>query len=129
MPDLPVIAVVDDDPAMRDALCDLLQLADHRPVPFSGGRELLAAMAQRRFDLVVTDLRMPGLDGLALLRRLRARGRAPPVIVVSSAADAETRAQALAAGARACLDKPVAPDRLLTLVDALLRSRPDPGGA
>lgn len=116
----PLIAIVDDDAALREALCDLLLAMGLAACEFAGAAELLAAFAPGRFDLVITDIRMPGLDGLELQRRLRAHDPSVPVIVMTSSTDEAIHARALAGGALACLAKPVAEDELLRHVRAAL---------
>jgi FixJ family two-component response regulator len=117
---VPVIAVLDDDAAMRDALRDLLQVAGFTAIPYAGAHAFLADFAPGRFDLLVTDLRMPELGGVELLRRLRAMGANLPTIVVTSSSGPQTRAQALAEGALSCLTKPVPGDVLLRCIGSAL---------
>lgn len=116
MPGSQHIAVVDDDRSVREALRDLLEVAGLSVRTFDNGDALLAEHIARPFWLVVTDLRMPQMDGIELLRRLRKMGRAPPVIVVTSSTEAPIRRRVLEEGAIACLVKPVDGGALLQLV-------------
>jgi FixJ family two-component response regulator len=109
----PVIAIVDDDEAVREALADLLQVMGFSAQAFDRADAFLADYAPGRFDCLITDVRMPGIGGLALQQRLRALGSAMPVIIITSYTDPITRARALEGGARAFLTKPVADDFLL----------------
>jgi len=122
-----VIAVVDDDAAMREALCELLQVLSMSCRAFDRAEAFLAAHAPGQFDCLVTDLHMPGLGGLELLRKLRALGSPIPVIVVTSATDSLSRSRALEEGAFAYLTKPVRQDALLRHLTAALGSRSAPG--
>lgn len=108
-----LIAIVDDDEAMRDALFDLLQVEGLSARTFGDAGSFLASVAIDAFDCVITDVRMPGIDGLELQRRLRALGLPIPVIFVTSAEDEASRAQAMADGATAYLPKPLASAELL----------------
>lgn len=115
-----LIAIVDDDAAVREALGDLLQVAGFRGVAFGSAAEFLSYDAPGRFSLVITDLRMPHIDGIELLRRLRAGGATMPAIVVTSCLEDQVRAQALAAGAVGYLTKPVDENLLLQCISAAL---------
>ncbi|MBC2779161.1 response regulator [Parasphingopyxis sp. GrpM-11] len=116
----PVIAIVDDDRPVREALFDLLQVEGLSARTFENGVDFLADGAVDRFDCVITDVRMPGLDGLELQRRLRMRGSPTPVIFITSSVEDETRVRALRDGAFAWFTKPVADEALLTALNAAL---------
>lgn len=116
----PYIAVVDDDASMRQALSDLLQVEGLPARTYAGADAFLEDCAPGRFSLLVTDLKMPYMDGFELLRRLRAEGNMLPAIVITSACDAPTKMRAAEAGALACLPKPVADAALLNLIAAVL---------
>lgn len=117
----PVIAVVEDDEAVRQALSDLLQVLDLPHRAFDQAEPFLAEYAPGRFDCLITDLRMPGIGGLELLKQLRAQGSSIPIIVVTSVTDSATRAQALAGGAQAFLAKPVSDEVLIQHLKSLLQ--------
>lgn len=112
MSKVPVIAIVDDDSAMREAICDLLLVVGFAPTGFASARDFLTEWTPHRFDLLVTDLRMPEMDGVALLQRLGELRADLPAIVVTSSSDPQSRACAIEAGALGCLIKPV-PDIVL----------------
>lgn len=122
----PLIAIVDDDQAMREALFDLLQVEGLTALAFGDAATFLTSAESTEFSCLVTDVKMPGIGGLELQRRLRARGSSIPVIFVTSAEDEATRMQAMADGATAYLTKPLAnADLVRSLVLALERR---PGG-
>jgi two-component system, LuxR family, response regulator FixJ len=100
----PLVAIVDDDDDMRDALSDLLLVLGLSSRTFDRAEALLAEYQPGVFDCIITDLRMPGIGGLELLRRLQ---RSVPVIVITSDTSPRTRSQALEDGAHAYLTKPV----------------------
>jgi FixJ family two-component response regulator len=106
----PLVAIVDDDDDMRDALSDLLLVLGLSSRTFDRAEALLAEYQPGVFDCIITDLRMPGIGGLELLRRLQ---RSVPVIVITSDTSPRTRAQALEDGAHAYLTKPVEDQVLL----------------
>lgn len=112
-----VIAIVDDDLAVREALCELLQVEGMAALGFARALAFLDRASE--FDCVISDVRMPGIDGLELQRRLCARGSAMPLIFVTSLADAAARDHALRAGAVAWFAKPVADAALLATLRAI----------
>jgi two-component system response regulator FixJ len=109
----PLVAVVDDDDDMREALADLLLVLGLPCRMFDRAEALLMAYEPGLFDCVITDVRMPGVSGLDLLRRLRAVEAPVPVIIVTSDTDPRTRTQALEGGAHAFLTKPLEDQVLL----------------
>lgn len=115
---LSVIAIVDDDQAMREALYDLLEVEGFPACAFAGAAQFLNQAGD--FDCVITDVSMPGIDGIELQRRLRARGSAMPVIFVTSLADPSACACAMRDGASAWLAKPVADGALLAALHSAL---------
>ena len=116
----PLIAIVDDDFAVREALSDLLQVAGFEGASFDNGADLLDRDDPGRFDLVITDLKMPRMDGIELIRRLQTTKDPPPTLVLTSCLDAEPRARALQSGAADCLTKPVEEEVLLQRIDDIL---------
>lgn len=112
MSEPPVIAIVDDDAAVREALCDLLLAEGLRVCAFDGPAAFLAEADIGNIACVVTDMRMPGIDGLELQARLRAQGSSVPVIFITSVDD-DRRMQAMRGGAAAWFTKPVADNVLL----------------
>jgi two-component system response regulator FixJ len=117
---MPLIAIVDDDEAVREALCDLLQVEGFAGETFDGAAAFLSGHVAGRFDCVITDVRMPGMDGLELQQRLRACDAGLPVIFLTSTTDALLQARALACGAIAWFTKPVADEALLGALRAAL---------
>lgn len=105
----PQVVVVDDDPENCHALSELLAAEDFDPLAFQGGQEAWSAMAsgQVRPDAVVVDVRMPDLDGVALLQRIKAHFPAIPVILVSAFPDDMLWSEGLRAGAADVFPKPI----------------------
>lgn len=118
---LPVLTalVVDDEPDARRRVAGLLRLGGWRVREATGANDALRLAATEDLDLVVTDVAMPGQDGLTMLRRLRVNGSRARFLVVTAEPTDEVRAASAASGAMACLAKPVEARILLDF----LRSR------
>jgi len=115
-----VIAIVDDDEAVREALFDFLQVEGLVARMFNGATAFLAQARAGEFDCIVTDVRMPEIDGLELQRRLRSCGSSLPVIFITSSSEETTRTRALQEGAAAWLTKPVDNEVLLHTLRTVL---------
>lgn len=117
-----LIAIVDDDDDVRQALSDLLLVVGLQSCTFDRAEALLVEYEPGAFDCIVADVRMPGIGGLGLLRRLGDLDASVPVIIMTSDTDPTIRSRALEAGAHACLTKPIADHVLLRhLASALAR--------
>ena len=92
------ILVVDDDPVMREMVSDLLDSRGFEAVLASCGTEALDTVAEREVDCVLTDLQMPGMDGLELLGALRERQPETPVVMMTSFGTIETAVEAMRVG-------------------------------
>lgn len=114
------IAVVEDDRHMREALASLIELFDYDGCAFEGPEKLLSTFTAGRFDCVISDVRMPGMDGLELQRRLAFLDPALPIIFVTSYEDSATRRRAIEQGATVVLTKPVSADILHKEISAAL---------
>lgn len=91
--------VVDDSPIIRDLVSELLTAASFRVTAAADGAAALEALLRQEFDVVVSDLEMPEVDGLELLRRMRARGVGTPFVMVTTRGSAEDRRRAAELGA------------------------------
>ncbi len=115
------LLIVEDDPETRGFLERGLREAGHVCDSAADGVEGLAAALDGQHDAMVVDRMLPRLDGLALIRALRAEGRATPVLVLSALAQVDDRVQGLRAGGDDYLAKPFAFSELLARLDALTR--------
>lgn len=106
------VLLVDDDDAVRKALRRVLEHRGHSVVACSSGREALQWLAIGGFDALVSDMLMPGMNGLALLRAVREHDLDLPVILVTGNPDMLTATQAVEFGAFQYLTKPVTSERL-----------------
>jgi two-component system response regulator FlrC len=107
------ILVIEDDAALRDAVCLTLEIGGHRVTGVDGGRAALQAIGRQAFHLVVTDLRMQPMDGLQLLAELRARLPQLPVLLMTAHGDVDKAVAAMRGGACDFLMKPFEPEVLL----------------
>src|SRR5262245_13470847 len=121
------ILVVDDDQRLRELLVKYLggEGYDVKAVPDGTGMD--KQLARERYDLVVLDLMLPGEDGLAICRRLRAQTVSPAIVMLTAKGDDVDRIVGLEMGADDYLPKPFNPRELLARVNAVLRRR-TPGG-
>src|SRR5687767_7409319 len=121
------ILVVDDDQRLRDLLVRYLggEGYEVKAVPDSAGMD--KQLARERYDLVVLDLMLPGEDGLAICRRLRAQDTAPAIIMLTAKGDDVDRIVGLEMGADDYLPKPFNPRELLARINAVLRRRAPAG--
>jgi DNA-binding NtrC family response regulator len=112
-----LVLVVDDEPKIRQALVAALIDEGHDAVPAAGGRQALALMAERTFDLVVVDNLMPEMTGLELLREIVAMtGHRPEIIMMTAHATIESAIEAMKLGAADYLQKPFEIDEFLVVV-------------
>jgi len=118
------VFVVDDDDAMRDSLEFLLSSADCRVRAFETGERLLAALDDGDCGCVVSDVRMPGIDGLELLRRIKAARPNLPVVMITGHGDVPLAVEAMKLGAADFVEKPFDDERLIGVVQAALAGAP-----
>lgn len=114
------VSVVDDDAAVRDALVRLLASDELTVLGFDSAEAFLDGMVAESLGCVVLDVRMPGIDGLELQRRLADRGVEVPIVFLTGHGDIPLSVEALHAGAFDFLEKPVDTDRLLASVRSAL---------
>jgi DNA-binding NtrC family response regulator len=123
----PHLLIVDDDRMVRESLADALERPDLRVSTAEDGQEALSLLAADPSELVLTDVRMPGMDGVELLRRIRERAPAVEVILMTAHDDMPSVVAAMREGAREFLVKPLDLGELRALVDRTLaevRARP-----
>lgn len=125
------ILVIDDEPDMLDNVSRILRRGAYACRTAADGQEALALIGRNRPDLILTDLRMPGMDGLALLRAIQQLSPPMPVVIFTAYTSEATAEEALAAGAVAFLAKPFSGAQLLQTVRQALghRQQAPPGPA
>lgn len=107
------ILIVDDDDAVRLAYAAILARADCETQTAWDGIEALRAMESRPFDVVLLDLRMPGPDGLSVLKELKSRWPESEVVIITGYPTVESAKEAVRLGAYEYLPKPVGPDAVI----------------
>lgn len=122
-PDGAAVLVVDDDEAVLDSVRQILDEAGFAVQTAHGGVEALALMHEKAPDLVLLDLKMPGMDGPSTLREIRAKWDALPVIILIDHPDSDLMAQTLQHAPLTVLPKPVAPEKIVIAVQQALRTR------
>ena len=122
------ILVADDDRAIRDAVGRALELEGYDVATVPDGAAALERTMTDPPDLLVLDVMMPGVDGLAVCRSLRRQGDHTPILVLTARTEVSDRVSGLDAGADDYLPKPFALDELLARVRALLRRAQPPAG-
>ena len=125
-----LILVIDDEDALRLIIRRILERAGHSVLDASDGREGVALTQAQDFDLIITDLLMPEMDGIETIREIRARGISIPILAMSGGGSSEASARlflgaAAKLGANAILAKPFRAAELLQSIKALL---PKPDG-
>ncbi len=119
------VFVVDDDEAALDSLLMLLRSERLNPRGFSSASEFLAALTPDARGCVISDVRMPGMDGVELLKTLKGMRSILPVIVITGHADVTVAVQAMKAGAADFIEKPFESELILRLVRACLEDNDD----
>ncbi len=114
------VYVIDDDPAMRDSLDFLLGAAGFSVRLFDSAQRFLDELASLEAGCVLTDVRMPGIDGMELLRQLNSGARKLPVIVMTGHGDVPLAVEAMKLGALDFLEKPFEDDRLIGMIETAL---------
>jgi two-component system NtrC family response regulator len=117
---MPTILIVDDDPAIREALSEALTDLGHTPAAAAEGTTALSWLEQHHADAVLLDLRMPGLDGMEVLRRVRARPNPPPVVILTAVPTSTNTIEAMRLGAADHLAKPIGRADLTALLSRVL---------
>ena len=117
------VALIDDDPPVRHSLAQTLELAGCEVLAFGSAEAALAALSAGFRGAVVTDVRLPAMDGTELLDEVLRLDRGIPVILITAHGDVAMAVQAMRAGAYDFIEKPFAPERLVEVVSRALEKR------
>jgi two-component system OmpR family response regulator len=117
----PKVLVIDDEPGVRELISESLRISEITAVEAADGLEALSLLRREKFDLLILDINMPKLDGLALLEKLRTEGMSVPVLMLSARADKTDINQGLRIGADDYLTKPFSIEELILRVKAIMR--------
>ena len=118
----PLVFIVDDDVSVRRSTERLIRSSGMRAESFASAQDLLSSERAVEAACLLLDVRMPGIDGLELARRLRANAQRTPMVFFSAQATQEEEERAMRSGAVAFLRKPVRKDALLRVIHMALES-------
>lgn len=121
--DKATVLLVDDEPDLREALGEGLELAGHSVMPFAGAQGVLKHLGRDLYGVLVTDIRMPHTDGLELMRQVLDIDAALPVILITGHGDVPLAVQAMRAGAYDFIEKPFPVSRLANVIERALEKR------
>ena len=115
------IAVIDDDQSFRVALVESLSSLGYGADGYASAEDYIGLIGGKSFDCVVTDIHMPGMSGLDLMKRLAARGSTTPVVLITARSDTNLEAKAAAAGAACLLRKPFEINDLIECIEGAVK--------
>ncbi|HZR88828.1 MAG TPA: response regulator FixJ [Bradyrhizobium sp.] len=121
MPQKGNVYIIDDDEAMRDSLSFLLDSAGYSVTLFETATSFLEAVTRLEFGCIVSDVRMPGIDGIELLKRMKAAGSKFPILIMTGHGDVPLAVEAMKLGAVDFLEKPFEDDRLVAMIEGAIR--------
>src|SRR3974390_1454007 len=123
MPSKGKVYVIDDDEAMRDSLNLLVASSGFDVSLFENAQNFLDALPGLAVGCVVSDVRMPGLDGIELLKRMKAGHSTFPIVIMTGHGDVPLAVEAMKLGAVDFLEKPFEDDRLIAMIETAIRQR------
>jgi FixJ family two-component response regulator len=115
------IAVIDDDESFRIALVESLSSLGYGSSGYASAEDYVRAIGERSFNCVVTDIHMPGMSGLDLMKSLAARGSTTPVVLITARSGSNLEAKAAAAGAACLLRKPFEINDLIKCIEGAVK--------
>jgi FixJ family two-component response regulator len=116
----PLIAIVDDDDSFRRATTSFIRSLGYAALQFASADSFLKSDRLHDTDCLISDVHMPGMDGIELQRKLIVQGYQLPIIFVTAFSEMSARAQTLAAGAIGFLDKPFSDEELIVCLNRAL---------
>jgi len=117
----PKVLVIDDESAIRDSLKMILEYEAYQFVGAASGQEGLAAVQRERPDVVLLDIKMPGMDGIEVLKQLHAADESLPIVMISGHGTTSTAVEAVRGGAVDFLDKPLSSERVIVTLQNVLK--------
>ncbi|PZQ63916.1 MAG: DNA-binding response regulator [Phenylobacterium zucineum] len=121
----PIVHLIDDDEAVRASLAFLLEMADLPAVTYGSAVEFLKVAESLKSGVIVTDVRMPEMNGLELVRRLKDQGVTLPIIVITGHGDVPLAVEAMRAGVVDFIEKPFEDDILLKSIRTAMNAQPE----
>jgi FixJ family two-component response regulator len=122
-PDVPLVAIVDDDASVRQSTCRLVRSFGYRAQTFGSGQEFLSSTTAPETACLLLDVRMPGMDGLEVQRRLAELGERVPIVFLTAQASEDEERRARSAGAVEFLRKPVGQATLRRVLENVVLPR------
>ncbi|HEY5962486.1 MAG TPA: response regulator [Xanthobacteraceae bacterium] len=122
MPETPMISIVDDDQAVRNATKALVRSLGYRAATFSSAEEFLGSERLHETSCLISDLHMPGLNGIELQDRLAVGGHRIPMIFITAYPDDRIRDRAMRSGAISFMSKPYSEANLIVCLDRALKA-------
>ena len=116
-----IVYVIDDDEAMRDSLDFLLDSSGYSVTLFDDAQRFLDALPGLTFGCVLSDVRMPGIDGIELLKLMKTQHSPFPILIMTGHGDVPLAVEAMKLGAVDFLEKPFEDDRLITMIESAIR--------
>jgi FixJ family two-component response regulator len=120
-----IISVIDDDESIREATKNLVRSLGFNVHTFASAEDFLLSNCARGTSCVITDVQMPGLNGVELQSLLKARGHHIPIIFITAFPDERIRSQALHSGAIGFFSKPFQAQALIECINTALKRQPD----
>jgi DNA-binding NtrC family response regulator len=117
------ILVVDDQESMRTLLRDMLEVIGHNVTLAEGGEQALSALEQAHFDLVLSDLNMPGMDGTALLKAIKSSYKGLPVVIITGYGTFHTEKRVMKEGADGYISKPCTLAKIERTLSSILSAK------
>jgi len=121
----PRVLIVDDEGLVRDMFVKIVGAADWEPVTASDGNEAIDRIQTEKIDLLVTDLKMPGMDGLSMIREARRKASHVPIIIITGHSTEASAIEAINLGVTGYFLKPLRPQRFLAMA-ARCMGQPEP---
>src|SRR6516225_5946793 len=123
MSEVPLISIIDDDALARDGIRELVESLGYKAIAFASAQHFLASRVLAETTCLITDVQMPGLNGLELQEALQSQGHQTPVIVITAYPNERYRTRALENGAVGYLSKPFDDESLIECLSAAIKSR------
>ena len=123
MSETPLISIIDDDALARDGIRELVESLGYNAVTFKSAEHFLGSDWVAATTCLITDVQMPGLDGLELQEELQSQGRYMPVILITAYPNEKQRSRALNGGAVGVLSKPFNEESLIRCLTAAIKAR------
>jgi DNA-binding NtrC family response regulator len=129
MSDKAKIIIVDDQIGVLESFKEILKIKDYEVAGFQGGKEAIESMKTNKYDIAFVDLKMPEMDGIEVLKKLKENDPSIEVVIVTAYASEESFANAITLGAMEYLRKPFLMGEVYALADRALRKRREKMGA